>query len=167
VSFGRIALILAGATALEFFFGGSPYRGAWPVDWLLVATAIVARAGGFGRTVLTGTVGGLIEDVLTEALLGLNAFAKAAIGYFLAFVSVRVIFGGALAVGGVIALCSLANDAIVAVLRSLLLGSPVVLGTPEALWGAVATGTTAGALEAAWSFPWREWRERRRLRRLR
>ena len=66
-----------------------------------------------------------------------------------------------------IALCSLANDAIVAVLRSLLLGSPVILGTPEALWGAVATGTTAGALEAAWSFPWREWRERRRLRRLR
>lgn len=167
MSFGRIALILAGATALEFFFGGSPYRGAWPVDWLLVATAIVARSGGFGRTVLTGTIGGLIEDVLTEALLGLNAFAKAAIGYFLAFVSVRVIFGGALAVGGVIALCSLANDAIVAVLRSLLLGSPIVLGTPEALWGAVATGTTAGALEAAWSFPWREWRERRRLRRLR
>jgi rod shape-determining protein MreD len=167
VSFGRIALILAGATALEFFFGGSPYRGAWPVDWLLVATAIVARSGGFGRSVLTGTVGGLIEDALTEALLGLNAFAKAAIGYFLAFVSVRVIFGGALAVGGVIALCSLANDAIVAVLRSLLLGSPVVLGTPEAFWGAVATGTTAGALEAAWSFPWREWRERRRLRRLR
>lgn len=167
MSFGRIALILAGATALEFFFGGSPYRGAWPVDWLLVATAIVARSGGFGRTVLTGTIGGLIEDVLTEALLGLNAFAKAAIGYFLAFVSVRVIFGGALAVGGVIALCSLANDAIVAVLRSLLLGSPIVLGTPEALWGAVATGTTAGVLEAAWSFPWREWRERRRLRRLR
>lgn len=167
MSFGRIALILAGATALEFFFGGSPYRGAWPVDWLLVATAMVARSGGFGRTVLTGTIGGLIEDVLTEALLGLNAFAKAAIGYFLAFVSVRVIFGGALAVGGVIALCSLANDAIVAVLRSLLLGSPIVLGTPEALWGAVATGTTAGVLEAAWSFPWREWRERRRLRRLR
>lgn len=167
MSFGRIALLLAGATALEFFFGGSPYRGAWPVDWLLVATAIVARSGGFGRTVVTGTVGGLIEDALTEALLGLNAFAKSAIGYFLAFVSVRVIFGGALAVGGVIALCALANDAIVAVLRSLLLGSPVVLGTPEALWGAVATGSTAGALEAAWSFPWREWRERRRLRRLR
>lgn len=167
MSFGRIALILAGATALEFFVGGSPYRGAWPVDWLLVATAIVARSGGFGRTVLTGTVGGLIEDALTETLLGLNAFAKSAIGYLLAFVSVRVIFGGALAVGGVIALCSLANDAIVGVLRSLLLGSPVVLGTPEALWGAVATGATAGVLEAAWSFPWREWRERRRLRRLR
>jgi rod shape-determining protein MreD len=167
VSFGRIALLLAGATALEFFFGGSPYRGAWPVDWLLVATAIVARSGRFGRTVLTGTAGGLIEDALTETLLGLNAFAKAAIGYLLAFVSVRVIFGGALAVGGVIALCSIANDAIVGVLRSLLLGSPVVLGTPEALWGAVATGVTAGLLEAAWSFPWGEWRERRRLRRLR
>ncbi|HEY3171738.1 MAG TPA: rod shape-determining protein MreD [Thermoanaerobaculia bacterium] len=164
---GRIALLLAGATALEFFFGGTKYRGVWPVDWLLVATAIVARSGGFGRAVLTGAGAGFIEDALTETLLGLNAFAKAAIGYLLAFVSVRVVLGGALAVGGVIALCSLANDAIVAVLRSLLLGSPVVLGAPEALWRAVATGTTAGVFEATWSFPWREWRERRRQGKLR
>ena len=134
---------------------------------MLVATAIVARSGGFGRSVLTEAVGGLLEDALTETLLGMNAFAKAAIGYVLAFVSVRVVFGGALAVGGVIALCSLANDAIVAFLRSLLLAAPVVLGSPEALWRAVATGTTAGVLEAAWTFPWREWRERRRQGRLR
>ena len=164
---GRIALILAGATALEFFFGGSKYRNAWPVDWLLIGTAIVARSGGFGRAVLTGAAAGLLEDALTESLLGLNAFAKAALGYLLAFFSVRVMFGGPLAVGGVIALCSLANDAVVAVLRSLLLDSPIVLWTPYALWRAGATGATAGALEAAWSFPWREWRERRRLRRLR
>lgn len=164
---GRIALILAGATALEFFFGGSKYRSAWPVDWLLVGTAIVARSGGFGRAVLTGAAAGLLEDALTESLLGLNAFAKAALGYLLTFFSVRVMFGGALAVGGVIALCSLANDVVVAVLRSLLLDSPIVLLTPYALWRAAATGATAGALEAAWSFPWREWRERRRLRRLR
>lgn len=167
MTLGRIALILAGATALEFFTGGSKYRNAWPVDWLLVATAIVARSGGFGRSVLTGAAAGLLEDALTESLLGLNAFAKAALGYVLAFFSVRVMFGGALAVGGVIALCSLANDAVVALLRFLLLDSPIVLGTPNALWRAAATGATAGALEAAWSFPWREWRERRRLRRLR
>lgn len=167
MTLGRIALILAGATALEFFTGGSKYRNAWPVDWLLVATAIVARSGGFGRSVLTGAAAGLLEDALTESLLGLNAFAKAALGYVLAFFSVRVMFGGALAVGGVIALCSLANDAVVALLRSLLLDSPIVLGTPNSLWRAAATGATAGALEAAWSFPWREWRERRRLRRLR
>ena len=151
----------------EFLFGGTKYRGVWPVDWLLVATAIVARSGGFGRAVLTGAAAGFVKDALTETLLGLNAFGKAAIGYLLAFVSVQVVLGGALAVGGVIALCSLANDAIVAVLRSLLLGSPVVLGAPEALWRAVATGTTAGAFEAAWSFQWREWRERRRQGRLR
>jgi rod shape-determining protein MreD len=167
VRLGRIALVLAGATALEFFFGGSRYRGAWPVDWLLVATAVVARSGGFGRSVLTGAAAGLVQDALTETLLGMNAFAKAAIAYVLAFVSVRVIFGGALAVGAVIALCSLANDAIVTVLRSLLLGSPMLFGAPEELWGAFATGATAGALEAAWTFPWRERRERRRLRRLR
>lgn len=166
--FGRIALLLAGATALEFFLGGSRYRGAWPVDWFLLATAVVARSGGFGRAVLAGAAAGLLEDALTdESLLGLNAFAKAAIGYLLAFAAGRIVFGGVLAVAGVIALCSLANDAVVAVLRALLLGAPIILGTPDALWGAATTGVTAGALEAAASFPWREWRERRRLRRLR
>ena len=167
MKFGRIALLLVGATALEFFFGGSRYRGAWPVDWFLVATAIVARSGGYGRAVVTGAIAGLLEDALTETLLGLNAFAKAAIGYLLAFAAGRVVFGGALAVAGVIALCSLANDTVVAVLRSLLLDSPIVLGTPAALWRAASTGATAGVLEAAATFPWREWRERRRLRRLR
>lgn len=167
MKFGRIALLVAAAAALEFFFGGSRYRGAWPVDWFLVSTAIVARSGGFRRAVLTGAAAGFFEDVLTQPLLGLNAFAKAAIGYLLALISVRVIFGGALAVGAVVALCSLANDAIVAVLSSLLLQAPVVLGTRTALWSAAATGATSAILEAAWSFPWREWRERRRLGRLR
>jgi rod shape-determining protein MreD len=167
VKLHRIALLLAAAVALSFLFGASRHRGAWPVDWFLIAVATVAREGHFAKGVLTGAAAGLLEDGLTQPMLGFNAFAKSAIGYGLALVSVRVILGGPVAVGAVLALASLANDAMVAVLASLLMQAPIVLLSREALWRAATTGITAGILEAAARFPWREWWEKRRLRRLR
>lgn len=163
----RIVLLLAAAAALQFLFGASRYRRAWPVDWFLIATASVARGGDFVRAVLTGASAGLIEDGLTHQLIGMNAFAKSAIGYVLAVISVRVVLGGAWAVGAAVAIASLANDAIVAVLAYLLTQQPIVLGSWESFARAAASGAAAGILEAAWRFPWAEWWEKRRLRRLR
>lgn len=137
------------------------------MDFFLLATAAVARGGDFVGAVVVGGAVGFLEDALVHDLLGMNAFAKAALGYGFALLSMRVIFGGPWAVGGAIAIASLANDAIVALLAALLLQAPVVLFSRDALWRAAATGATGGVLEAAWSFPWREWWEKRRLRRLR
>jgi rod shape-determining protein MreD len=167
VKFGRVALLLLAATALQFFVGGSRHRGAWPIDCFLIATALVARSGNPTRAVLVGGALGFLEDAFAQELLGMNAFAKAALGYVLALFSVRVVFGGAWAVGAAIAAASLVNDAIVALLSLLLLRSPLVLFSQEALWRAAATGITGGVVEAARVFPWREWWKRRLLRRLR
>jgi len=167
VKAGRIALLLAAATALQFLAGGSRHRGVWPADFFLIATAVVARGGDFARAVYTGGAVGFLEDALNHDLLGLNAFAKAALGYVLALLSVRVIFGGAWAVGLALTFSSLANDVIVAVLALLLLKAPVVLFSRDALWRAATTGLTAALLEAGWNFPWQQWWERRRLRRRR
>lgn len=167
MTFGRIALLLAAATAMEFFVGGSRHRGWVPVDWFLLATASVARSGDFVRAVLTGAAAGFIEDALSQQLFGMNAFAKAAIGYGLALISVRIVFAGALAVGAALAAASLANDLIVGVLGALLLQSPIVVAAPDALWRAGATGLAGALLYSAERFPWREWWEKRRLRRLR
>lgn len=164
---GRIALLLAAATALQFLAGGSRHRGVWPVDFFLIATAAVARGGDFVRAVFAGGSVGFLEDALNHDLLGMNAFAKAALGYVLALLSVRVVFGGAWAVGLALAFSSLANDMIVTVLALLLLKAPVVLFSRDALWRATATGATAAMLEAAWNFPWHQWWERRQLRRRR
>ena len=163
----RIALVLGAAAVLEFFVGGSPHRNVLPVDWFLLATATVARSGDFVRAVLTGAAAGFLEDGISQRLLGLNAFAKAAIGYALTLVAVRVVFGGALAVGGALAAASLVNEALVALLSALLIQSPIVILSRGAIWRAVATGVTGAALEAAWGFPWSDWWKRRRLRRLR
>lgn len=162
----RVALLLAAAACLSFLSGASGHRNAWPVDWYLIAVATVAREGHFVKAVLTGASAGLLEDV-SQPMLGFNAFAKSALGYGLALVAMRVILGGPIAVGAALALASLANDAIVAVLASLLMQTPIVLLSKDSLWRAASTGITAGALEAAATFPWREWWEKRRLRRLR
>ena len=95
---GRVALLLAAAAVLEFFVGRSPYRRFLPVDWFLLATAIVARSGDFVRAVLTGATAGVIEDALSQPLIGMNACAKAILGYALTIVSVRVVFGGSLGI---------------------------------------------------------------------
>lgn len=168
MKFGRIALLLAAAVVLEFFVGRSPYRGFVPVDWFLLATAAVARSGDFVRAVATGAAAGALEDaVLGLPLIGMNAFAKAVIGYALTLVSVRVVFGGALAVGAALFTASLANEAIFGLLSALLTQSPIVLVSRAALLRALATGVAGGALESAWNFSWGEWWLRRRLRRLR
>jgi rod shape-determining protein MreD len=163
----RIALLLAAAAVLEFLVAGSRYRALWPVDWFLLATAAVARSGDFVRAVLTGAIAGFAEDAFSQPMLGVNAFAKALLGFVLTLVSVRIAFGGALAVGAALGVASLANEAIVALLSALLAQSPIVLISREAIWRAVVTGITGGALEAAWNFGWRDWWKRRRLRRLR
>jgi hypothetical protein len=100
-------------------------------------------------------------------MLGMNAFAKAAIGYAMALVAMRVVVAGPWAVGAVVGLASIANDAIVGLLASLLLRSPLVVLTQATALRAMVTGVAAALLEAAWSFPWREWWQKRRLRRLR
>lgn len=167
MKFGRVALILVAATALQFFVGGSRHRSAWPADFFLIATAVAARGGNSSRAVLVGGVLGFLEDAFAHELLGMSAFAKALLGYILAVLSVRVVFGGSWAVGGALAVASLVNDAIVGLLSLVLLRAPLVLFSRESFWRAAATGVTAGALEAARKFPWREWWKRRVHGRLR
>jgi len=167
VKWKRVAVLLLAATAVQFLLGGSRHRSIWPIDAFLIATALVARAGDSVVAVLVGGTMGFFEDALSNDLLGMNAFAKAALGYVLALLSLRVMFGGIWAVGAALAGASIANDVIVGLLSYLLLQAPLVLFSREALWRAVATGVTGAVLEAARTFGWREWWEKRRLRRLR
>ena len=164
----RIALLLAGGRAPRVLRRGLAATGRscrWTGScsrrrpWRAAATSS-------GRC-WPGPAAGFVEDALSQHLLGLNAFAKAILGYALTIVSVRVVFGGALAVGAALAAASLANEAIVALLSALLLRLPSWSSRRDALWRAAATGIAGGALEAAWELPVADWWKRRRLRRLR
>lgn len=155
------------ACALQFAFGAALHRGAWPVDWFLLAVAAEALSGDFARSTVVGGVAGLLEDALTQPLLGANVFAKALLGYLLTAMSVRIVFEGALAVGLILVAASVVNDAIVALLGTLLLSSRLIFWTWEAIVRAATTGLAGAVLFAAASFPWREEWQRRRARRLR
>jgi rod shape-determining protein MreD len=160
-------LRLLAACVLQFGFGASVHRGVWPVDWFLLAVAAEALAGDFVRTPIVGACAGLIEDALTQPLLGANAFAKALLGYVFTSISVHMVFEGVLAVGLVLAAASLVNDLIVAFLGMLLLKSPFVVGNFDGLLRAGMTGAAGAALYAGMNFPWSETWRRRRARRLR
>ena len=74
----------------------------------------------------------------------MNAFAKAALGYVLTVVSVRVVFGGSWPGERPRArLARQRRDRVAAL--ALLLRAPLVLVSRESLWRAAATGVTAGA----------------------
>ena len=136
VKWKRLAGLFLAATAVQFLLGGSRHRSLWPIDAFLIATALVARAGDSVSAVLVGGAMGLFEDALSNDLLGMNAFAKAALGYVLALLSLRVMFGGIWAVGAALAAASLANDAD--------RGSPVLASPPGSARALFPRGVVEG-----------------------
>ena len=154
-------LAAAGATVL-FASLRAPLLSS--VDWFLIAVAYQAASASFVAATIGGAIGGLVEDVLLHPLKGAHAFAKALLGYVLSLVAVRVVFGGAFVIAATIAVAELANDAIVAILGRLLLGTPFAVTSAD-LVGSVVTGAAGGVLYWSWRFPWREeWRRRQRRR---
>jgi rod shape-determining protein MreD len=160
-----LATTLAGIAA-TIFFSASHVPLLSRVDWLLLAVAYQASAGDFVAATLGGAACGLAEDVLLFPIKGANAFAKALLGYLFTLLSLRLVFAGPLAVGAAIGVASAINDAIVALLGSLLQGLPFVFGG-AGLLRAGLTGLCGGALFWAWRYPWREEWHRRSRRRLR
>jgi cell shape-determining protein MreD len=160
----RVALSTLAAAGATVLIGSLRIPGLTAIDWFLIAVAYQAASTTFVAATIGGALAGLVEDLLLHPLKGAHAFAKALLGYVLALVSVRVVFGGALVVGATLALAELAASAVVSVLGRLLLGTPFAL-TAADLGRAVATGIAGGLLYAAWRFPWRdEWRRRQRRR---
>lgn len=160
----RVALSTLAAAGATILFGSLRIPGLTAVDWFLLAVAYQAASTGFVAATIGGAVAGLVEDLLLHPLKGAHAFANALLGYVLALVAVRVVFGGALVVAATIAVAELAASAIVSVLGGLLLGTPFAV-TAGDLGGSLATGIAGGVLYWAWRFPWKEeWRRRQRRR---
>ena len=170
VKVGRIALLLAAAAVLRVLRRRARrYRAFLPVDWFLLATAIVARSGDFVRAVLDGRGGRAPRGravaaaarhervregdprLRPDARVGARGLRRGARGRARRSPWPRspTRRSSALLVGA--ARCSRRSSSS----RATRSGAPRRPASP------------AAALEAAWNFPWREWWKRRRLRRLR
>ncbi|HET9792852.1 MAG TPA: hypothetical protein VFS34_00195 [Thermoanaerobaculia bacterium] len=160
----RVAISILAAAGATVLFGSLRAPVLSAVDWFLLAVAYQAASASFVPATIGGAIAGLVEDLLLHPLKGAHAFSKAFLGYTLALVAVRMVFGGSIVIGATLAVAELADGAIVSVLGRLLLGTPFAV-TPADVGGSVATGCAGGLLYWAWRFPWKEeWRRRQRRR---
>ena len=75
-----VGLALAAALLLQTTVTGM-VRGVVPVDLVLVVVVGAALAFGPVTGLVTGTIGGLIQDALTSGILGMGGLAKTLVGY--------------------------------------------------------------------------------------
>lgn len=107
------AVLLATAAALVLqstiarFVGGTV-----PVDLVLVVAVAAGLKGGPVSGLLTGTVGGLIQDAMASGVIGIGAWAKTVVGFLAGVVATQfivakplprfVVFAGATALHAVV-----------------------------------------------------------------
>ncbi len=75
-----VGLALAAALVLQTTVTGM-VRGVVPVDLVLVVVVGAALAFGPVTGLITGTIGGLIQDALTSGILGMGGLAKTLVGF--------------------------------------------------------------------------------------
>lgn len=73
-----IVLTLAAQTTLTRFVFAA---GGTDIDFLLVTVVFVALSGGPVVGLWTGTVGGLLQDVLSGGIVGVSGLAKSIVGF--------------------------------------------------------------------------------------
>ena len=75
-----LGLALVAAVVLQSTVTGM-VRGVVPVDLVLVVVVGAALAFGPVTGLVTGTIGGLIQDALTSGILGMGGLAKTLVGF--------------------------------------------------------------------------------------
>lgn len=90
----RAAVVLAalsGALVLQQTIAGISMEGATLVNLVLVAVVYVALAFGPVAGLLAGTVGGLVQDALAGAVIGVGGFSKTVVGFLVGVLGAQFI----------------------------------------------------------------------------
>jgi rod shape-determining protein MreD len=115
-----VLLALSGALALQTTLTGLTIAGATAVNLVLVAVIYTALAFGPVAGLLTGSVGGLVQDALAGGIVGIGGFSKTLVGFLVGLLGAQFIVAQSLPrfvmfVGGTLVheLCSQALYALV------------------------------------------------------
>jgi rod shape-determining protein MreD len=131
------------------------------VDWLLIAVVYMALRGSFREAVILGAIAGLMQDGLSQEIVGLHGFAKTSIAAVIASFGSFLVVRGPLPEAVVTGLASLLESSIV-------IAWLVLLGRSSQVTGLSISGraiATALATAAVWSVA--RWAQQRRKRRSR
>jgi rod shape-determining protein MreD len=86
-----VLLALSGALALQTTLTGLTIAGATAVNLVLVAVIYTALAFGPVAGLLTGSVGGLVQDALAGGIVGIGGFSKTLVGFVVGILGAQFI----------------------------------------------------------------------------
>lgn len=95
----RTAVALAAifvALALQTTLAGLVIRGTAALDLVLIVVIYIALKSGPGTGLLAGTVAGLIQDALSNPILGIGGLAKTMVGFLAGLLATQFILNGPL-----------------------------------------------------------------------
>lgn len=84
------------ALALQTTLTGGFIRGTAAIDLVLIVVVYIALKSGPAAGLLGGTVAGLIQDALSNPILGIGGLAKTVVGYLAGVLATQFILNGPL-----------------------------------------------------------------------
>jgi rod shape-determining protein MreD len=91
-----VTLALAAALALQTTLARFLVRGTIAVDLVLVAVVYAALTSGPVTGMLSGTIGGLVQDALASGVIGIGGLAKTVVGFLAGVVGTQLIVANTL-----------------------------------------------------------------------
>ncbi len=87
----RVALAIAGALALQTTLARYLVGSGSRVDLVLVAVVWVAMTTGPVMALLSGAIGGIVQDALSGGVIGVGGFAKTVVGFLVALLGTQIV----------------------------------------------------------------------------
>jgi rod shape-determining protein MreD len=120
VKLTSVLLSVIVAVVLQLAVARVSVGGRWPIDVVLVGVAYAAIYWGPAAGILAGTVGGLLQDLLSHGIVGVGGLAKTLVGFAAGTLSAQFIITRAAVRMGVVAGATVVHRLIVIALYALI-----------------------------------------------
>ena len=87
----RVAVAIAVALALQTTLARYPVSSGSRVDFVLVGVVGVAITTGPVTAMLSGAIGGIVQDALSGGIVGVGGFAKTVVGFLVALLGTQIV----------------------------------------------------------------------------
>ncbi len=113
MKFGRVLLTVLIALTLQMALARFAVGGRWVFDFVLVAVVYGALLWGPAAGMWIGTLGGLMQDALSEDVIGVGGFAKTVVGFAVGALGLQFMVARPLARAGAVAAATVVHRLIV------------------------------------------------------
>jgi len=120
VKLTSVLLTVTVAVALQMAVARVAVGGRWQIDVVLVGVTYAAIYWGPAAGILAGTVGGLLQDLLSHGIVGVGGLAKTLVGFAAGTLSAQFIITRVAVRMGVVAAATIVHRVIVIALYALI-----------------------------------------------